>query len=349
MIALVDADRAAWATLGERALEPNPFFEPAFVDAAAGRVGADVSLLVAREGPRWLACVPVARAGRRWHVPARSAWHHDHSFLGTPLLDGERPEAAAAGLLRAAARDPRASLLVLALMRADGPVASVLEDAARRRSARVLRVDHAERAALLRRPEEDYLQTTLRPHHRRELQRLGRRLDAAMGGLEVEDRAGDPAAVERFLDLEASGWKGREGTALACHPGHASFFRAMCEAYADQGRLHLLELRAGGQVVAMKCNLRAGAGIFCFKIAFDEQRDAYSPGVQLEARMIATFHGQTDAAWMDSCAHPENGMINRLWGDRRAVCTMALPAGPAGAAATHVLHAARRTRARSTA
>jgi hypothetical protein len=34
---------------------------------------------------------------------------------------------------------------------------------------------------------------------------------------------------------------------------------------------------------------------------------------------------------MDSCASPNNAMINRLWPDRRAVATWALPAtGPRG-------------------
>lgn len=350
MIALRDADRTAWAALAARALEPNPFFEPGFVTAAAERMATpDVALLVAREGERWLACVPVARAGRRWRVPAREAWTHDHAFLGTPLLDGERPEAAARALLRVAARDRRATVLVLPQARADGPVAAELRRAAARRGARVLEVDRQERAALDRRPEEDYLQTTLKPHRRRELQRLGRRLEAELGELEVADRAGDPAAVERFLALEASGWKGREATALAADAGHAAFFRELCARYAAAGRLQLLELRAGGRPVAMKCNLLAADGIFCFKIAFDEELAAFSPGVQLEVRMIGLFHGHTSAAWMDSCAHPRNGMINRLWGDRRAICTLVLPAGPAGAVATQLLHAARRTRARPTA
>jgi hypothetical protein len=66
--------------------------------------------------------------------------------------------------------------------------------------------------------------------HRRELRRLVRRLDE-LGGLALR-RLGpsDDAApwVERFLELEASGWKGRAGTAMAADPGHRAFLERIC-------------------------------------------------------------------------------------------------------------------------
>ncbi len=59
------------------------------------------------------------------------------------------------------------------------------------------------------------------------------------------------------------------------------FFRTVCRSFRELGRLHLLSLEANGERVAMACNVRAGEGIFCLKIAFDERWRRYSPGAQL--------------------------------------------------------------------
>ena len=136
---------------------------------------------------------------------------------------------------------------------------------------------------------------------------------------------GEPGAYEDFMRLEAEGWKGRDGTALASNPGHASFFRTVCGSYARSGRLQLLDLSAAGSTVAMKCNLLAGDVVFCFKIAYDERYATYSPGLQLERRTIDTFHARTSAIAMDSSQTRHNDMINRLWPDRRSLATMLLP------------------------
>ena len=139
-------------------------------------------------------------------------------------------------------------------------------------------------------------------------------------------RAGDPEAVERFLRLEADGWKGREGTAMLDLPGHADFFREVCERFAALGRLQLYELRAGERTVAMKVNLLAPPGLFMFKIAHDEELGKFSPGVHLELENVERFL-ETDLKWMDSCADPHNQMINRLWPDRRQLTSIVLARG----------------------
>ena len=117
---------------------------------------------------------------------------------------------------------------------------------------------------------------------------------------------------------------------LASDELHARFFLELCRDFAAQGRLQLLELRAGGRTLAMKCNIRAGDGLFYFKIAYDEEFARFSPGVQLEVEAVRLFHDDTDAQWIDSCADANNAMINRLWPDRRIVLTLVLVKGARG-------------------
>jgi CelD/BcsL family acetyltransferase involved in cellulose biosynthesis len=325
---LTDRDISRWRDLATCAVEPNVFFEPDFVLAARdGLGGRGVGLLVIEEEDRWIACLPVQRAAswRRLPVSTLGTWRHRYSFLGTPLVATDRVEPALRRLVDQGRR-AGTGIVVLERVGADGIVWSTLEDDLGDRRSGGVCFERTERAALVRRPEPTYL-AEMRPHRRRELNRQARGLERELNGpLMLRERAEEPGAYDDFLRLEAAGWKGRDRTALACDPAHASFFRAICSAYARVGRLQLLDLSIDGRTVAMKCNLVAGDIIFCFKIAYDERFAAYSPGLQLEVRTVDTFHARTEAAAMDSCADPHNDMINRLWPDRRSTATMLFPA-----------------------
>ena len=325
---LTQEDLASWQELAGRAAEPNPFFEPAMVLPAWRYVGGSgaVSLLVVREGARWLACLPVRRAARFRKVPgpALLAWVHTHCFLGTPLVDRDDAVGPLRALLAFAGEDPWTGFLALELLGDDGPVGAALEVALSEEGMRGILYERAERAALRRRADAEYLHPDLKPKRRRELQRQRRGLEAELGPISVSNRAGDPRAIEAFLDLETSGWKGHSGTALAA-AGHRLFFGELCRTLAADSRLQLLALEAGDHVAAMKCNIVAGDCVFCFKIARDEALDRFSPGVQLELENVDIFHRTPSASWTDSCAWEHNQMINRLWRDRRSVATVLIP------------------------
>ena len=62
--------------------------------------------------------------------------------------------------------------------------------------------------------------------------------------------------------------------------------------------------------------------MFYFKIAYDEDYARFSPGIQLEARMLELFHEQTQAQWIDSCASPNNATMNKLLPERRSLVTL---------------------------
>jgi CelD/BcsL family acetyltransferase involved in cellulose biosynthesis len=329
LIPVEKADVAAWSDLAANAAEPNPFFEPAYVLAAARAFGRGITLLVADD---WSGVLPVRRP-----VPGvLRTWCHSYCFLGTPLVR----DAAGARALMTTGR-----VLVLDRQRGEGPVAEWIGGAARDRGLTTFYRAGYERAALERREDGDYL-SGLRAHHRREYKRQHRRLEEELGApLEVADVSADPAAVDRFMALEQSGWKGRAGTALSSRPPHAKFFREVCAGFRDEGRLQMLEMTAGGRVVAMKCNFAGGDGVFCFKIAHDETLARFSPGVQLEIAHVDRFHEDRRERWADSCAAHNNDMINRLWPDSRRIETLALTRpGP------HALllgHAARAYKTRS--
>jgi CelD/BcsL family acetyltransferase involved in cellulose biosynthesis len=156
--------------------------------------------------------------------------------------------------------------------------------------------------------------------HRRDLRRLARRLGEELGApLELSDVSGRAAAVERFLALEASGWKGQQETALLSRLEHADFFRDVCAAFRAAGRLQLLEFGTTERVVSGQCSLLAGDAVFHFKIAFDESAGHYRPGLQLELRMVDLFSEHMPQTWIDSCADPDSGLFRSFWPQRRRI------------------------------
>jgi CelD/BcsL family acetyltransferase involved in cellulose biosynthesis len=337
-----------WKALAARAAEPNPFFEPEYVIPAAEFIGGRrVALLVVKGSDGWLACLPVHRP-RTWHrVPARGlvTWQHRYCFCGTPLVRSDCVESAVGEMTRELMLQRAAAFVGLDSVSDEGPVREALRASIEEEGGAELRVDVHERAALRSRAEAQGY-PTLKSKHRNELARKRRRLEDELGGgLETLDRAGESGAVEEFLELEASGWKGRGGTALASVELDAQFFRTVCQSFRELGRLHLLSLEANGKRVAMACNLRAGEGIFCLKIAFDERWRRYSPGAQLTLDHVAWFHREGGASWMDSCVEPGNELVNRLWPDRRRIVSLALlPKSPGGHLARTAITAAARLR-----
>jgi len=351
LASLTTEARLSWESLARRAAEPNPFFEPAFLLPAWQAHGAEdeVSLLVYSQEGDWLGCSPVTVRRMRGGPRLLSTWTHAYSYLGTPLVDRDHVDGfgtAFAGLLEAREHSRFAVLRLIGEGAVLDAIRGGIEDSD---SLRSIYEDSYERAALRRHGQPDYLEW-MKPHRRRELKRLRRRLEDGVGGLEVQDRSNDSGAVDDFLRLERSGWKGQAGTAMAARAQDGEMFRRLCSAFAGENRLQLLALQAGERALAMKCNLIAGDAVFCFKIAYDEQYARFSPGVLLEVDNIELFHDRRREALMDSCADPNHPMINRLWQERRTiVTTMIGPRGPLGWAAVNsraALQAARAGRMR---
>ncbi|WP_022929775.1 GNAT family N-acetyltransferase [Patulibacter americanus] len=352
---LDDRGRAAWAALCDDALEHNVFLEPAFLEPAARHLpGGDAArLLVVTDGEEWLAAVPVLARPKfadLW-LPCLRSWRHPYTFSGTPLLRAGAAERAAAGLV--AAIDGVASRAFLALEHVtDGPVAAALMAAGAARPAAAFVHDRAERAAVLRGPQDDALARAMNGKRRRELARTRRSLGAELGGepalVETTD---DPGALDQFLALEAAGWKGEAGSALASDPAHERFQRESAAAFAALGRLHLLELHAGDRTAASVLALRTpgpDATLSTLKIGHDETLRRGTPGVHLMGDIASWAHARGDVALVDSCAVPDNPMINRLWPDRIGLSTLILPAAGARGELTRRL-ASRSVRAARTA
>jgi hypothetical protein len=323
---LADADLAAWRDLAGRAIEPNPFFEPHLVLAAARCIAPDepLGLLLVRDGPSLRACVPVLRVrrGRRFPFPMLKGWRHDYSFLGSPLVDTTGADEALRVLRDGLGHHGVPRFLLLEQV-GDG-VAEVLS-----RSQRAHTIG-AEERAVARLHADGPPPLGIGGKHRRELARKARALAGTYEGDLIRRLGPEPAVVDRFLALEASGWKGEAGTALASQASHRGFFRAICDGDAHGPRVEFVEVGDPEEPAAMTCMLMAGTAAFAFKIAVDERRRSASPGVQLMADVPRLLLRPGECTLVDSCADPGHDTVNRLWTERRRLTSFIVSEGAIG-------------------
>ncbi|MFO0593313.1 MAG: GNAT family N-acetyltransferase [Polyangiaceae bacterium] len=338
----LDCHLPEWESLAESAVEPNVFYEPWMLLPAIRHLGPFEGLrfvlffapsIEDRKREVLTGLFPLQRCATETAVslPATGLFRHAFCYLRTPLLRARYArETVAAFLDLLTSERADAPILELGEMVADGPFKKLVTDELYRRGTLSFPVNAYTRALFLPAAAPDaYLEYALSSRHRRELGRKSRRLaDAGPLAWETLSASADiDAFIDEFLALEASGWKGRQGTALASAPARQAFFREVMRAAHARGRLLGLGLRAGKTLAAQRVSFLTGDGAMAFKVGFDERFANSSPGVLLEVENIRRLHEPGAPTWMDCGAVPYSELFNRLWLHRRPIETLLLPTG----------------------
>jgi CelD/BcsL family acetyltransferase involved in cellulose biosynthesis len=313
-----------WRALAARALEPNVFYEPAFAMAAAPMLGADAGAMLVWSKTRLIGLFP-ARI-ERWRYGPQGAlvgWTHDYGPLGVPLIDRDQPAAAVEAFLDHLTGDASMpALLLLPLIPRQGAFAAVLDAAIARRGLRA-RVSGAHRRALLApgAARAGYLERAISAPRRKELRRQRRRL-GDIAPVTFRTAASAPEigpALRDFLVLEASGWKGRAGTAAAEHPAVRRFMETAVAALAAEGKARVDRLYLNSSAIAATVTLVSGNTAWLWKIAHSEGVARASPGVQLMLDMTDAVLADKRLERADSCATADHAMIDHIWRERLAL------------------------------
>jgi len=324
----------AWERLAATASEPNPFFEPWFLLPALQQWGRGQQVLTKAwfVGGKLVGLLPIVRKADYYGHPAPHAagWLHANAFCGAPLIAAGYEQAFWRALLAHLDRTPRRALFLhLPKLPADGPVHAALLQVLSA-SGRAHYVTLEERRALLTgaASPEAYLAQAMSAKKRKELRRQHNRLaeEGALTFERLENAEGLSAWIAEFLTLEAAGWKGAEGSALASAPDTQAFFEQALTGAAAAGRLERLALRLDGRAIAMLANLVTPPGIYSFKTAYDEDYARFSPGMLLQLENLALL-ARDDVQWADSCAVEGHPMIERLWRDRRHIVSRNIAIG----------------------
>ena len=321
---LVDQIAPAWRRLCDESADEEVFYRPEWAQAYlhAFEPKADVILISAWSGDKMRGILPLVQQRSaisglpavKLTLPANV-----HSLRASlTVCPGEEGAAVLNTLWQAAKSLPRWDVLDVANV-VDGSALDRLVAAAdadgyrtaRKRTSQTLYLpidfSAAPSASEKSGAQPPWLAGT-RPKFRSHLRRAKRQLEE-QGTLELKHyNAADPEALEKFYALEASGWKGTEGTAIQCDPHTRQFYDAVAQAAAHSGYLSLDFLELNGKPIAGHFGFNLRGRYFLAKAGYDEAFRRHGPGQllvheilsQTRERRLREFDFVGPATWDES-------------------------------------------------
>lgn len=274
-----DALREEWNDLADHLERPLLRHEWFACCARAFYHDGDLRVVVVRHGGRLVAAAPFVRV--------RAIARDRLELLGVSVL--YEPS----GLLYAD-EDALAELIQRAVdlglpllfgrVEADSPLRPILSLQRARRALVFQRITHPSLAMVTRGSWETYTQG-LSSRWMQNLNRWRKRAAEQFGTVTTEMLAPEVDEVDTLLDtamrVEASGWKGRSGSAMLRKERIGRFFRLYARLAAARGELRVSILRFGPHVAAVELALEAHRRWWGLKLGYQETLAKYSPGFML--------------------------------------------------------------------
>jgi CelD/BcsL family acetyltransferase involved in cellulose biosynthesis len=99
-----------------------------------------------------------------------------------------------------------------------------------------------------------------------------------------------PGDLERDLDdgfrVEASGWKGRAGTAIVSSPDTEAFYRTVAREFERRGELRLSRIALDGRTAAFDLGILHRDRLHLLKTGFDEDFRRLAPGLVMRLSIV---------------------------------------------------------------
>ena len=308
--------------LAERSLQPNPFLMPEFLGPAIEAMGPSslrLATLSDRSDLRFFAPVLV-RANRI------VVWTTPYFPLGAPLMEAETCEQVAEVLLEQMRANGR-RLLIIPHLPLHGPVAECLRAVAERDDS-TLSAERQARPILRGGGGIAAFDAMVTAKRRRDLDRQLRKLAEAGGVSHVtaSSPADVDAAFQTFLAVEASGWKGRRGTAVRRRRAISRFATDAVARMARRNLVRIDTLRVGERPAAVLIRFEHGGLAIPWKIAYDEDLAGLSPGKQLMADASRRWLADGKTKRVDPICEENNPTVS-LWRHRESYGTLIVAVG----------------------
>lgn len=105
----------------------------------------------------------------------------------------------------------------------------------------------------------------------------------------VDEPAAVPEALDAGFNIEADGWKGRNGSAMRSLADVRRFYRELAVRMADSGLLRMHFLKLDGEPVAFDLSIELERRLFSLKSGFRQALSARSPGLVLLGLMLEHY------------------------------------------------------------
>ena len=300
-----------WDELAKAPLHPNPFYTHATLTALlasdpAMRAGLHLLCLRTASGPdagRLAGVLPTRSCGVRvgWR---RGIANYTSPYLpcGSPLIARNAPSGWAQSLLAALIADGRPA--ILRHLPLDGPVGDAISVALQASGLPWRALDPFARPIATKAQSYDaFARRAYGRSRRKGLRRLRKAL--SMGASLSVTSGTDPAAfadaVEAYLALEAAGWKGAAGTALAQKQETRAMLTQLFHPDLPAGTRRVDRLVRDGRTIALSMSLVQDGTAFLWKTAYDEDFRRLAPGIVLEDAIVQALHAEPELCALDSC------------------------------------------------
>jgi CelD/BcsL family acetyltransferase involved in cellulose biosynthesis len=323
----------AWENLCARSVEDNVYYSPRYARALLASVERDTKVVfaVVWDGMRLVALLPFTRPKFAIPLlqPAGWAWQSKYTFSCMPLLDKLRKTEAAAALLDVLASVSPAEWII-PTVNTEGEACRALRAALERRGRPSVLLHHFQRAILdTGSTFDEHMNHHVSSKRRKDLERNRRRLEKLGKVAHESHRFGEglDRAVSAFLKIEASGWKGKQGTALACDEKTRKFAKDVFSSVEANSICRADILTLNGAPIAVSLMTLAGCTGFTVKCSYDEAYRSYSAGLLLEIEVIRSFLSENWASRLDS-ATAGTHVIDGLWPGRIEVADLIFSLSP---------------------
>ena len=344
---------AEWLDLEARASEGNAFLSPHFVLPALQHLEPRKRLVLlgifrndgASDRLIGLGAFIARPPKPQFPLPHLEAYRSPHTFLTGMLLDRDHQWLAVAGLgaYLSSARVPWCGIGFSDRL-ADSALDQIYQDESVTSMVRWSEYYRHRRAILVpSTASQIYDSVFVNGDFGKELRRKRRRLEQ-LGTVESRFLLGKDVTndtIETFLRLENMGWKNEKGFSLLSQPEQGEFFRDMTRRFAADGRAFFCELLVNGCVISSTSNFISGRIGYAFKIGWDPEFSACSPGLLNELELMCWAGERLSGIdYIDSCA-AEDSYLRQLWPNEISITTGILVAGSVGRAILPALTAAR--------
>lgn len=174
-----------------------------------------------------------------------------------------------------------------------------------------------------------------RDSHRKTWARKERRLMLREGAqfqvLDEHDQV--MGCLEEVFAVEASGWKGRSGSAIADSDATEQFYTELASLLSREGVLRLFTLRHHGSLAAFQFNTLYDGVMDMLKIGFADQHAKLSPGQVLQIQILRWAFEHPDLEVFDmlgGSANPDQTKARFATHYETLVRARVFAAGPAG-------------------
>jgi Acetyltransferase (GNAT) domain len=317
-----------WRDLARRALQPNVFYEPDIALAAAQHlVGSESiqAILVwdqpASGGQRHLlGLLPVRIPGPLLPFQQLRGMRSPYFASGVPLVDREcTPEVLGALFRWFGTVDAPGSSYLLPQIDLDGPFAKTLAAAARASGRGLTVIGRHQRGGLIQNVSgtDDALRAALLERLKILRQQLA--ITGVPAIVEASEGMALRDAVEVFLAMEASGQRGRAGTAMMMQTRTGTFLRAATRGLGKGRHCRMLTLTQGEVPMAVALLYESGARAWLVDLVSDE---AFARSLPDEFLMLAVMERQyrhSRVIATEQCGTALPTTLEHLWPERIAI------------------------------